>query len=89
MNEPKYQLNEIVEVRSLKINMNVIITKRIAKGDYDKGDYEFYYNFKHNMDIKDPWSWGEVHQESLDDMIWEAKQHRENTSKRIDVPIFF
>lgn len=73
--EPEYNLGQIVEIRALKINMDVIITKRIAVSNYDKGDTEFYYNFKHNMNIKDAFSWDRVSEESLYEMIWEARNY--------------
>lgn len=76
-NEPEYNLGQVVEIRALKINMDIIITKRIAVSDYDNGDIEFYYDFKHNMNIKDAWSWDRVSEKSLYEMIRKAKHHGE------------
>ena len=73
--EPKYKLGELVIIRILKITMEVIITKRIVKGDYDKGEYEFLYDFKHTADIKDAWNWTDVDEESLHKMIHQAERY--------------
>jgi hypothetical protein len=75
---PKYKLNQIVEIRSLKINMPVIITRAMALVDYDTNKIEYHYNFKHYSDRKDAWTWANVDEGSLEEMMWSAKNSKEN-----------
>lgn len=86
--EPKYKLGQIVEIRTLKINMDVVITKRVMKGDYDKEKYGFFYDFKHTMNIKDAWNWTDVSEESLYEMIWAAERHANEGREKLDLNMF-
>lgn len=70
--EPKYKRGELVVIRTLKITMEVVITKRVMKGDYDIGNYGFFYDFNHTMDNKDAWNWKDVGEEDFYDMICSA-----------------
>lgn len=79
-NEPRYKFGELVVIRTLNITMEVIITRRVIKGDYDKHEYEFLYDFRHTANIKDAWNWTNVSEESLHRMIWQAAQHEKETS---------
>lgn len=74
--EPKYQLNELLDIRNLGMDMTVRITKRRVECDYDTGDGEFFYDFIHVANIEKPWSWAKVSEEGLNDLIWEAKRTR-------------
>ncbi|WP_144509893.1 hypothetical protein [Bacillus sp. FJAT-22090] len=72
--QPGYQLDEMLEIRTLKMNLKARITKRTFEGNYDTGKVVFFYDFIHVTHIDKPWSWSKVSEESLEDMIWEAKQ---------------
>lgn len=72
--KPKYELGEIVEIRAMNINMNIKITKRVLKGNYDKKeDIKFYYDFRQILDIEKPWTWSNVDESTLEELIWGAK----------------
>ena len=72
----KYQLNELLAIRSLGMDLVVRVTKRRIECDYDTGEGVFYYDFIHAANIEKPWHWEKVDEESLDDMIWEAKRFK-------------
>lgn len=74
--KPKYQLNELLEIRNLRMDMTVRITKRIVEGNYDTEERKFYYDFIHVANIEKPWNWVKVSEDSLDELIWEAKRVR-------------
>lgn len=82
--QPKYQLGQKIDIRSLGINLPAIITKRIKVENIDDPtEVMFKYNLKHDSTtIKDPWSWDGVSEENLSEMIWYAKNHYEKTGVR-------
>ena len=47
----------------------VIITKRSKISELDSTKSTFLYNFKHNVDTKNPWDWDNVNEEHLSELI--------------------
>jgi hypothetical protein len=81
--QPKYQLGQRVDIRSMGINLPAIITKRIKVENVDDPtEVVFKYNFKHeSRTIEKPWSWDSVGEEDLDEMIWNAKKYQTHYGK--------
>lgn len=71
--QPKYKMHQLVEIKSAGMKLEVQITKRTMKSDYDTGVGSFYYDFYHTAKIEGAWSWNNVSEEGLSEMIYDAK----------------
>lgn len=73
MKMPKFKLHEKITIRTMNMNLPIIITKRIKVVDMDNEETYFYmYHFEDSRDIKDKWHWDKVPEENLMDMKYAA-----------------
>lgn len=63
--KPKYKLGEIIKFECFGMLLDVKITRRILKMNFDTNDWIILYSFIHVIDKKDPWDWEEVDERDL------------------------
>jgi hypothetical protein len=82
--KPKYELGQRMVIRSMGINLPAVIVKRIKIEDIDTGKKEYRYGFKHetrNLNIENPWSWEDVTESNLSEMIRHADNFQTHYGK--------
>lgn len=84
---PTFELHQKVGILSAGLILPVVITKRIAKADIDSGITVYSYNLKHDyhgnkIAPEDIWTWEDIKDDSLLDMVYYAKLHYEKTGHR-------
>jgi hypothetical protein len=82
---PTYEIGEKIDIMSMGLILPAVITHVDARVSLapNNDSVIYIYAFKHDyngkINGKDPWTWDNVPEEDMKEMMWYAKDHFEKT----------